>query len=96
MLQAGRRQNVNITYNTSLPVIFGVKKYADALWKVCNERNINVNTRTNLVAIDPDKNEATFQNLDPLEHKTTVDVSIYEISCSTDFIIPYSHTITNK
>ncbi|RZC35663.1 sulfide:quinone oxidoreductase, mitochondrial, partial [Asbolus verrucosus] len=31
--KVGKRNNANIMYNTSLPVIFGVKKYADALWK---------------------------------------------------------------
>lgn len=54
-------------YNTSLPVIFGVKKYADALWKICTERDIAVNTRTNLVAINPDAKQATFEKLDAPE-----------------------------
>ena len=35
----------NMVYYTALPVIFGVKKYADALWKVVKERGINVNLR---------------------------------------------------
>lgn len=55
-------------------MIFGVKKYADALWKICKERNINVNLRTNLIKIDPDKSEATFQNLDKPEEKFTTEV----------------------
>ncbi|KAI4498006.1 hypothetical protein M0802_006830 [Mischocyttarus mexicanus] len=58
------RNNIEVIYHTSLPVIFGVKKYADALWNVCNKRNINVKTRSNLVKIDIDKREATFENLD--------------------------------
>lgn len=41
-----------------------MKKYADSLWGVCKERNVNVNLRTNLVAIDSSKKEATFQKLD--------------------------------
>lgn len=32
--QEGKRDQANIIYFTSLPVIFGVKKYADALWEV--------------------------------------------------------------
>ncbi|CAH2007174.1 unnamed protein product [Acanthoscelides obtectus] len=76
----GRREKVNVTYNTSLPVIFGVKKYADALWKVCKERDINVNLRTNLIGLDSDKKEATFQNLDKPEIKTTTQYSMLHVT----------------
>lgn len=50
-------------YNTALPVIFGVKKYADSLWNVCKQRDITVNLQTNLVKIDPSKRQATFEKL---------------------------------
>lgn len=73
----GNRNNANVTYNTSLPVIFGVKVYADALWKVAKSRNINVNLRTCLVEVHPEKNEAVFQNLDKPEQKFTVEVGIH-------------------
>lgn len=55
-------------------VIFGVKKYADALWKIVEKRDINVNLRTNLIEIKSDKKEAIFQNLDKPEEKTTKEV----------------------
>ena len=29
----GKRANAKVLYHTSLAVIFGVKKYADALWE---------------------------------------------------------------
>lgn len=74
-----RRDKVNIMYNTSLPVIFGVKTYADALWKICKERNIQVNTRTNLVSINPEKQEATFENMDKPEEKTTIPFSLLHV-----------------
>ncbi|XP_057669982.1 sulfide:quinone oxidoreductase, mitochondrial [Diorhabda carinulata] len=74
-----RRDNVNITYNTSLPVIFGVKKYADALWKLCKSRNIDVNLRTNLVNVNSVNNEATFQNLDNPDEKKTVKFSMLHV-----------------
>ncbi|KAL6259777.1 hypothetical protein P5V15_009689 [Pogonomyrmex californicus] len=57
------RNNIDVVYNTSLPVIFGVKKYADSLWGVCKERDITVNLQTNLVKIDPSKKRATFEKL---------------------------------
>lgn len=63
-----RQQNVRdkttISYNTALPVIFGVKKYAAALMEVVKDRNIKLNTRLNLVEVLGDKNEAVFEDLD--------------------------------
>ena len=53
--------------NSSLAVLFGVKKYADALWEVVKEKEINVNLRSNLIEIKPDSKEAIFQNLDKPE-----------------------------
>ncbi|XP_012218293.1 sulfide:quinone oxidoreductase, mitochondrial [Linepithema humile] len=57
------RNNISVVYNTALPVIFGVKKYADSLWNVCKERDITVNLQTNLVKIDLSKRQATFEKL---------------------------------
>lgn len=59
-----KRNNIDVVYNTALPVIFGVKKYANSLWDVCKSRNITVNLQTNLIEIHPEKNEAVFQKLD--------------------------------
>lgn len=41
----------------SLLFIFGAKQYAKALWHLCDEKNINVNTRTNSVKIYLNKQE---------------------------------------
>ena len=51
--EAWRKRGVkaDIQYRSSLAVIFGVKKYADALWEVCKERNINVNLRQHLIEV---------------------------------------------
>lgn len=51
-------------FNTSLGVIFGVKKYANALLEIIKERNITVNYKCNLVEVRADKQEAVFENLD--------------------------------
>lgn len=61
--QKNLRNNIEVVYNTSLPVIFGVKKYADALWKVCENRDVHVNLTTNLIEVRADKCEAVFQSL---------------------------------
>lgn len=74
-----KRAGAKIIYNTSLPVIFGVKAYADALWKVVEDRKINVNLRTNLVEVLPGGQQAVFENLDT-QQKTTVDVSFLQFT----------------
>lgn len=58
------RDKANIMFNTSLDKIFGVKKYADALSKIVNEREIKLNFKRNLFAIKPDSKEAVFEVLD--------------------------------
>lgn len=59
-----KKSNITVIYNTSLPVIFGVKHYADALWNIVKERSLNVNLRTNLVEVKPESSIAIFENLD--------------------------------
>lgn len=67
----GNRENVEILYNTSLAVIFGIPRYASALNEIVRERNLNVNFRHNLIEVCPDKKEAIFELLDdPGETKT--------------------------
>ncbi|XP_053810660.1 sulfide:quinone oxidoreductase, mitochondrial [Vidua macroura] len=62
--KTGKRSKANIMFNTSLGVIFGVKKYADALLEVVKDRNIAVNYKRNLIEVRADKQEAVFENLD--------------------------------
>lgn len=76
MRKTGKRSKANFIYNTSLPVLFGVKKYADALWEIVKKRDINVNLRHNLIEVRPDKREAVFENLD---HPAETKVYEYEM-----------------
>ncbi|CAG9785929.1 unnamed protein product [Diatraea saccharalis] len=64
------RSKSNITYNTCLPVIFGVKKYADALMKVVERKNIKVNYKTVLKEVRSDKKEAVFYTDDKTKEIT--------------------------
>ena len=73
-----KRDNAKVYYNTALPVIFGVKHYADSLWLVVKNRDINVNLSTNLVEVNANAKQATFENLTTKE-RTTMDVSIESI-----------------
>ncbi|CAH2037056.1 unnamed protein product, partial [Iphiclides podalirius] len=70
--KANVRSNANIVYNTCLPVIFGVKKYADALLKVVEKKNIKVNYTTVLKEVRHEKKEAVFYStVDPSKEFTT-------------------------
>ncbi|KAL0968679.1 hypothetical protein UPYG_G00270110 [Umbra pygmaea] len=62
--KVGKRNKAKIVYNTSLPVLFGVKKYADALWEIVKNRDIQVNLRQNLIEVRADRQQAVFENLD--------------------------------
>lgn len=62
--KTGKRSNANIIFNTSLGSIFGVKKYADALKEIIQQRNLIVNYKQNLIEVQADKQEAVFENLD--------------------------------
>ena len=66
----GKRNKATMIYNTSLPVIFGVPKYAESLMKIVKERDIVLNTRHNLVEVKPDTKEAVFQLLDSPDGRT--------------------------
>ena len=77
--QMGKRDKANVIYHSSLAVLFGVKKYADSLWEVVKEKNIDVNLRSNLIEVKPDSKEAVFQNLDKPEE--TIVRTIFILFC---------------
>ena len=66
-----------MVYHTALPVLFGVKKYADALWKVVESRNIEVNLNSALVEVNTDKKEAIFENLQSAEKEKVLLLNIF-------------------
>lgn len=66
----------HIQYNSALPTIFGCKYFADALWKVVDERDVEVNLKTNLVEVQCDKNIAIFASVENPNERKSVEVSI--------------------
>jgi sulfide:quinone oxidoreductase len=62
--QNNKRQNAEIYYNTALPVIFGIPKYAAALNAVVKDRDIHLQTRHVLKEIRASSSEAVFDVLD--------------------------------
>ncbi|KAJ8729893.1 hypothetical protein PYW07_016931 [Mythimna separata] len=73
------RSKTNIIYNTCLPVIFGVPKYAEALMKVVKRKNINVNYKTVLKEVRHEKKEAVFVGKDST-NEITMDYSMLHVA----------------
>ncbi|CAG0888951.1 unnamed protein product, partial [Cyprideis torosa] len=78
--QAGKRDNVEVVYMTSLPVIFGVKKYAAILSGIAEERNIKVKNRRNLISVNHEKSEATFELLDEPGKTETLEYNLLHVT----------------
>ncbi|VDH96527.1 sulfide:quinone oxidoreductase [Mytilus galloprovincialis] len=68
--EIGIRDKANIYYNSSLPVIFYVQKYADTLLQVLDRRSITVNYMRNLIEVKTYTREAIFQKLDSPREET--------------------------
>jgi sulfide:quinone oxidoreductase len=60
----GVRGSVNVRWMSASAGIFGVKKYAAALSKIVERKEIQTNFRQDLVAVRPKPKEAVFRNLD--------------------------------
>ncbi|KAM3959224.1 sulfide quinone oxidoreductase [Aphomia sociella] len=74
------RSKSNVMFNTCLPVIFGVKKYADALLKVVERKKINVNYKTVLKEVRHGKKEAVFFNTDDKTKETTMQYNMLHVA----------------
>nr|CAB3266551.1 sulfide:quinone oxidoreductase, mitochondrial [Phallusia mammillata] len=76
----GKRQNANIMFNTSGPAIFAVKKYAEALMKVVEEKDITLNFGLNLVEVKPDTKEAVFEKMSSPEETVSYNYEMLHVS----------------
>ena len=59
----GIREQVNVIYASATAGIFGVPKYAEALNKIVQERNIQTSFAKNLVEVKPESREAVFHDV---------------------------------
>jgi len=66
----GLLNRASIQYRSALSVLFGVKKYANALWEVVQARGIHVHLGQHLVEVRPETKEAVFQHVDTGELET--------------------------
>ncbi|WP_412679596.1 FAD/NAD(P)-binding oxidoreductase [Brevibacillus choshinensis] len=62
--KSGIRSRSSITFASGGATIFGVKKYADALQKVIERKQIETRFKHNLIEIISEKKQAVFENLD--------------------------------
>lgn len=76
----GKRDKINIMYKTSTPTIFGVKKYAQKLQQLCDERNISVDTRKNLIQINHNEKKAIFEFLDVPNKTMSIKYSMLHVT----------------
>ena len=63
--KAGVRDKVDVVFASAGAKIFGVKKYAETLSRLVDERGVRTRFHHNLVALRPAKKEAVFQHTDP-------------------------------
>lgn len=68
-------------------MLFGVKKYADALWEIVKKRDLNINLRHNLIEVRADKQEAVFENLDKPGETEVFKVAIDTFDKKTSSIV---------
>ena len=90
-LQHGTRDQGDVIFNSSLGVIFGVKKYADALWKVVEKKGIKVNLKRQLVTIRPREREAVFDVLDPEASDEQETFEVHTHTHTHTYVCMYVH-----
>ena len=78
----GVRSNINIKFVKGGPGIFAVKKYAEALTKVADRKNIDRVWKTELKAIHADKKEAVFAHMETGE-ETTMAFGTFDTFCQS-------------
>ena len=70
-----KKISAEIDFNTATPGIFGVPLFAKALLEIAGKYGAQLNFKTNLVAIDGEKKEATFEVEDDNGKKSQVTKS---------------------
>lgn len=65
--KAGVRDKSQVIFATPQGALFAVEKYRKTLEKVASRKGIDIRLKHNLVALDPDRKEATFEHMDTHE-----------------------------
>lgn len=86
--RAGVRAKSEVIYASATAGIFGIPRYAKALGKLVEERDITTHYRHNLVALRPDARQAVFRHLDT-DAEVVLDYDMIHVTppqCAPDFI----------
>ncbi len=59
--RSGKKERCRVSYATALPIIFGVKEYAELLVEIANRHDIDVRYQHTLTAVDSSAKEAVFR-----------------------------------
>jgi sulfide:quinone oxidoreductase len=89
----GVRKDINVIFAAPGTTIFGVKKFADALNKIINNRNILTRYYHKLVAIHPEKMEAVYEYTKPDEKAVLTEEDRkmgIRLEGENKFIIPFT------
>lgn len=70
-------------------MLFGIKKYADSLWEIVKDRDLQVNLRHNLVEVRADKKEAVFENLDKPGETKVIEVTVPWLNSNLNIVTSY-------
>ncbi len=76
LVEAGARDNAELTFYPNGGSMFGVKEYHEAIVKQFEARNMKWHYKHNLIGVDVDKKIATFDNY--WEEKGEYDPDIEE------------------
>ncbi|MCP9261418.1 Sulfide:quinone oxidoreductase, mitochondrial [Dirofilaria immitis] len=97
----GIREQVHITYNTFLPDVFDVPKYAKALNEIIRKKSIELKLLRNLKSINISEREATFE-LTGKDNRPTGELEIQKFDflhvappCSAPLVLRNSPEITS-
>jgi sulfide:quinone oxidoreductase len=75
----GLLKDAEVVFATALPKMFGVAKYCKTSEKHVVERGIQALFRHNLISLNPEKKEATFDHLETKEKR--VMPSVTQVAC---------------
>ncbi|CAK8683287.1 unnamed protein product [Clavelina lepadiformis] len=76
----GKREKATIMFNSAGPSIFAVKKYAESLNKVIEQKDIVTNFGINLIEVKPDTKEAVFQKVANPDEFLTFQYDLLHVS----------------
>lgn len=90
LVEAGARENAELTFYPNGGKMFGVPEYHEAIVNQFQERDMKWNYKHNLVAVDPGKKVATFEHHYLVKGEWDEDIEEYEMIPESKLVaVPY-------